>query len=379
MTTMSTPETRKMRGYLTWWTIAERNHNEYDLRFAAASAGVPDWMVKRINGRNDKSAWIAATQLGSRGRPSIKLTLDPEHSQARYLTCEIGPSARALVREVTDLSGERVTADTVANIYFNGPVLSYQMTHVVRAEPTLESEVRGILEGMRSEMTDLVSKVDDSRIRSLIKAWLDKNYQVCVRGTGGVYFIPAPSDQRERERLEGELIAIRDWVNSPQMGSSFATAEIWDGKATTLDTYVKSAIEEVTAELNDIDGRLSNWSNNPKMNDGSKAFSSEKMVERLGTIEDKIRVLEESLGEQISVMHVMLKSVSSRAQSMQSTSSGIVASRKSTARDPQTTHVVAELTNSTELSTEDSTEPVTLELPKKSGTTRSRNSKVKVA
>lgn len=313
-----------VRGWLTWWTIHEAERKEADLTTAGKTAGIPDWMLQRLKGRNPRSAWTDATQLGAKGRPSASIPTDPEGSSARYLTRDVNDSVRALVREVNDRRGEKVSAETVAQIFLIGDQFRANVLDSSAAKP----EIERLLTKMSGDMAAALGNVDDGRIRAVILTWLEQHFRICVRGTGGVYFIPRPPDSRFAEEIEQELLSIRAWVNTDPVSSLFSIVEVQPGGATTLDVFTKSAIEEIQGELSEVVNNLDRWQRNERMNAGSMAYSTDQMVLRVDSISEKASYLISSLGEEVAVVSALLEQVRKRAKGMRDEAQNEVDSAK---------------------------------------------------
>lgn len=319
----SKPGPKKKLGWLIWWTVHQANHPESDLKTAGAQASIPTWMVDRIKGRSPKSAWMAATQLGARGHPSTNLPGEGSKTRARYLSRDINMETptRAIVREVTNEWDERVGSETVGLVRLWMDNLTDE---VVAAPPDLEPELRRVLDQMALDMSLLQGKVGDSKVRSLLLDWLQKRHRICVRGSGGVYLVPRPKSKAKAAEIEAELLAVREWVSNPPIGSLFSIVELTASGATTVDVFVQSAVEEIRAELEGVEGRLETWAANDGMNAGSKMFSAGEMAKRCEAIAEKIAALKEALGEEVGVTEAMLDLVRAKAEGMHASSTIVV-------------------------------------------------------
>lgn len=309
------------KGWLTWWTISEQELAADEVRIAGRDANIPAWMIDRISGRTNKSAWMAATQLGAKGEPSQASQRDPDGSRARYLTRALNEETRVIIREVIDELGERVSVVNVALIYLMGHRFeSSKADGYWTLSPNVQAEADRLIDRMEADYLRINGKVDSGRIRALVLDWLDRHFRVCVRGTGGVYFIPRPDDAFWTESVEQELSAISTWVTSSPISGLFSIVELFNTGATTMDTFRQSAIDELKGSLEDVSAKLAGWKANAKMNAGSLMFSSDQMVNRLDGIEEKLNVLQANLGEELGVIGVMLQSVRKEAESMRQSS-----------------------------------------------------------
>lgn len=295
-----------------------------ELLKTANDLGMSQWVIDRITPRNAKSAWTRASYFRAPGRPSRLIGgFDPDKSRSRYVTRDIGEDARALVREVIDVDGERASSETVANLYFTPGTSSmyFNITEFGASNAVQEAEVRGVLAGISREMQEQIGGIGELRIRQILRSWLENNHRVCARGAGGVYFIPRPSDTGHAAAVEQEMLALRNWVTSKPIGSLFSIVEVSKGGATTMDSFINSAVDEIKAEIEDIATRLQGWASNGNMNDGSKMFSADAMFARAGALSEKVDVLTQSLGDEIGVMAAMVEIVRNQALEMRDHSS----------------------------------------------------------
>lgn len=298
-------------GWLIWWTVQDRELAQDLVKEVAQDAGIPDWLVERLNGRTAKSAWLAASQFGAKGRVAAPHGDEPAEARVRYLTREVNAETRLIVREVLRPTEEEANAVSVAKLYFGGG----NSTAEVEAglSPEIDAEVRGLVDEIHEQAKALVGMLDGPRVRTTVGAWLERHHRVTTRGGGGVYFVPNPSDQDESDRIVNELLAITSWVSSDVIGGAINVVDIFEGGATTISTFRASAVEEIKSELEEVNARLDKWVSNPNMNAGSLGFSAETMVERCSNIGAKALVLQEALGEEMAVLGEMVKIVTERA------------------------------------------------------------------
>jgi hypothetical protein len=311
-------EQNGMVGHLVWWTITEAERSAEELKSAGVTAGVPQWILDRISGRTPRAAWQAATQLGAKGKPSALVQGEDKSLRARYMTRDISPSLRGFIREVIDPNNVAVSTVLVgtSDLFESKGLATFTSTEDGVNSGSAE-EIAKMLGGMHITFDNIKGKVDESRVAALVRDWLSKKNRVCVRGTGGVYLIPHPRFEDEQVATLDELLAIRNWLNSPVIHSLFSVVEVRRGGATTLETFVTSAVEELKADMEDIDQRLNSWNNNPNMNEGSIMFSAAAMLERTIRLREKVATLVNSLGDEVLVVETMLNTVATKAQRMQ--------------------------------------------------------------
>jgi hypothetical protein len=305
-------------GYLTWWTIHKGAYSVRDLLEAAQQAGLGSYVTSRIRGRDPKAAFFAATQTGSKGL----LIRSASGIEERLITKEAEPNAksaqprRALVHQVTQHTSEIrdvVNSKTAAVIEFDPGTMANCRTKVA-PWAHLNKDVIDAINDIEEKIGRLVGTMDDGRIRTIVIGWLKLKYRIAVRGTGGVYFVPAPSDPTRKSELEGELMAMREWMTS--FGAPFSVVALNESGALSMEDFVQDAIGEVKDELQDIATKLDSWGANDSMNAGSRMFSSETQHKRIEAIKDKVRTLKESLGEQVGIVDNMLALLSRRVGTM---------------------------------------------------------------
>jgi len=303
-------------GALVWWTIRKGTYNVQTLRQAAIDAGLGAYVIDRIAGRNGPSAFIKATQTGARG---IKI-LTGQDREAKVITRDVSKARdylRALMYQETD-TGAWETKDIVTGI--TAAVLQY--SSVAQGKIAVEyarwsqgdQRIIEVVDKMRRDLVDLIGTVDDAKVRSIVIGWLDGLFRVSVRGTGGVYFIPAPADKAGRERLQRKLMAMREWLGS--IGSPFSIVAFSRQGALSIDDFVEDAVTALEEDLGDIAQKFTEWASNHKMNAGSVMFSSQTQIDRLAAIKAKIETLKGSLGERIGIVDTMFEMVERRARGL---------------------------------------------------------------
>lgn len=321
----------QVKGWLVWWSILGNERNVDDLKRSAIDAGLDMKTIDRITGRSSKTAWQNATQLGARGKPSRAFAFDPQSSTARYLVRDLKPESRALIREVINGEGEKVDSYQVATIYHLNSGIEFALDTFAIANKAgehaakLEAEIKRTIGEMKAVMDVMVGSVDDSKIRNILLDWLRSVHRVCVRGTGGVYYIPRPSAAVGLpSAIEAELIAWRSFINGDPVNSTFSIVEITNQGATTIGDFAKSAIEEMREEIEEIEANLAKWAANGNMNDGSKMYSSQTMIEKAQQLIEKGNYLADSLGEELFVMVKLAEVAEKKARAMNQASTSVV-------------------------------------------------------
>jgi hypothetical protein len=344
-------------GYIAWWTLRKGEYDVDELKASAQTVSLPDHINDRIKGRSIESAWTAATQLGSSGKP-IK---SPEGRINRLLSRDVGDDpairTRAIVMESTEDSAyriaQKVAGKTAALIELDQSRFKVKWAAWAK---TGHPEITGIVSDMRVKMGKIEGKMNDGRIRTAVLSWLQSKHRICVRGTGGVYFIPAPKGKVARKQLEGDLLAIRAWLDT--ISSPFSIVAMNEAGCLSIEDFVNDAIVEVKDELGEIAVKFDKWKKSEKMNAGSRMFSSGTQKKRLLNVYDKIDALKQSLGEEIGVLDNMYMILFNRIDRMHVESSKEVKVAKESKRSSKPKKTKAGT--------------------KKSGTARRRSKKTKV-
>lgn len=305
-------------GWLTFWTLPEGHVDSAAIIAAGQDANVPSWMLERIRGRTPRSAWQNATQLGAKGVVSANQDNEPSSVKARYLTREPEEGIRLIIREVQDADEVRVSVTNVAITLLSGDRMTWELTD--EAETTLSDqakrEAERLMEEMEGKMDRAANRVAGSKIRQLILSWLNRVYRVCVRGTGGVYFVPRPTDEIEAGMVEEELIAIRNWIASEAVTGLFTTVELFNTASTDISGFADAAIEEVKAEIEDVAQRLKDWQAKDTMNAGSLAYSAGTQVDRLEELSTKVDLLKSVLGDELEIASLMIEEARKQARNV---------------------------------------------------------------
>lgn len=315
-------------GWLTWWTIRKGSYNVAPLRRAAQDAGLDDYVVSRIRGRDEIAAFLAAVRTGSAGVPIPS----PAGEAWRLITREAdtqgstaeGRTIRALVLQKTNPnSGEIedvVSAHTLAILTAD---TRRGRISVNWANPNdINEYVERKVQEMQVKMEQNIGTIDDGRIRTIVIGWLRERHRISVRGTGGVYFVPAPIDMDEKKERQDEMVSMRDWMAT--IGSPFSIVAFNERGALSLNDFVQDAVGEIEDELKDISEKLAGWAQNTRMNAGSLMFSTNTQVSRMKNIRDKIKALKESLGEAVGTVDEMYHMLHRQATGMQEKASAEV-------------------------------------------------------
>ena len=322
---ISTANAEQPFGFLTWWTVNQGNRDIDDLREQADAAKVPSWIIDSLSGAKPETAWLRATQLGSKGIASSS----NGNQMARYLVRDAGDRIRILVREIIDENNVSVSIDQMGVLTMKGDGIDFEPSTQNSVYATYAKEVSAVLTHMRDDLYDRIGKIDDNRIRSLILRWLSRRFRVCVRGTGGVYFIPVPRNPDDAADLMQEIQSLRLWMSSSKLGT-FSIVSLQPGGATTIEDFQESAVEDLKSEIEEVNANIARYAQQPNMNAGSQMFSANTQVERLDQIKEKMETLMDALGAKVGTVQGMLEIARQRAKEMVDTSSKQVSSARDT-------------------------------------------------
>lgn len=316
-------------GALTWWTIRRGDYDVERLLDAAKAAGLDDYVTSRIKGRSARSAFLKATQTGAVGIP-VPTTRDTEGKVITRDATQGGNSGlvRALMYEETKVmaaeTSQVVTGKTAALVVFNSDHDDMNVEWAGWASG--DHRFGKIVDRMRSDMGRRIGTIDDGRIRTIVIGWLKQRHRITVRGTGGVYFVPAPTSKPGRERLQRELMAMREWLATTN--SPFSIVAMTRSGALSIDDFVSDAVNEIEEELQIVAKKFDSWAQSKGMNSGSLQFSSKSQIARLDKLNAKVEALRESLGERIGIVDTMLQMLIKKAARLYESSSTDVAAAK---------------------------------------------------
>ena len=275
-------------GFLLWWTIRQGNYSVENLKDSGRSQDLPEIIQRYIKGANEKSSWVRATQLGAKGIESDTgdFSLVAKYQTRNVKKDESGNNQRILYREVVDTEGISVSAEELVVIsHENDRVVFSYITGI--SDQTIRDELAYIKDRMQKDMDSRLGNMDDTRIRQAIMRWLESRHRICVRGTGGVYFIPVLDNSPRATEILEEIQSIREWIEENSLGV-FSVVKLTNDGATSIEDFRQSAIEEILAEIEEINENLTRYKSNPDMADGSLMYSSGKMVERLKELKQKV-------------------------------------------------------------------------------------------
>lgn len=309
-------------GFLAWWTIRQGIYDVQTLHNVGDEEKLPAAVKSLIVGAEPKSAWLKATQLGVKGSTSV--THDPT-LRARFLTRDVGDGLRAVIREEIDQDEKAVSTQQLALLGFDADDNTIAATIQNFAPPGsaigLGNELVTLIESMAEDMEGRIGHVDDTKVRSALLRWLEIKHRVCVRGTGGVYYIPLTPTSFEAVR--DEVVAVRSWIKECNLGS-FSVVQLTKDGATSIDDIQESAVAEILNELASVNESLDQYENSTGMNSGSRMYSASTQVEKVDALKAKAKHLEEALGDIILKVQVQLDMTAKRAVQMRMSAAALV-------------------------------------------------------
>lgn len=275
-------------GFLTWWTIHQGVYEISTLRKVSQQAGLPLLIDKLIVGMDEKAAWLKSTQLGAVGKEA---PTTEEGLTGKFFTKELGEEMRAITYEVVDRNKKKVFARQVATLGRDGGNILADVEPWTLDDQGLVTNLMDLIYTMQDGLDQRVGKMDDSRVRNLILDWLVAKHRVSVRGAGGVYFIPGINQD-----LQTEILAVRNWIIETGAGT-FSTVSLRDDGATSMADFQQSAVEEIMAEIKEISTTLDKYENSETLQEGRLAYLTGNQLAKINTLEEKIRVLNDTLGD----------------------------------------------------------------------------------
>ena len=308
-------------GFLAWWTIRQDIYDVQTLHNVGELEELPAAVKNLIVGAEPKSAWLKATQLGVKGSPSA--THDPT-LRARFLTRDVGDGLRAVIREEIDQDEKAVSTQQLALLGFDDKDMTISATIQNFTHPSqkrMADELVALITSMADDMEQRIGHVDDTKVRSALLRWLELKHRVCVRGTGGVYYIPLT--QSSFNTVRNEVVAVRSWIKECNLGS-FSVVQLTKDGATSIDDIQESAVAEILNELTTVNQSLDQYENSAGMNSGSRMYSASTQVERVTALQAKAKHLEEALGDIILKVQVQLDMTARRAVEMRHTAAALV-------------------------------------------------------
>jgi len=310
-------------GFLVWWTIHQGVYDLTNLQVKSSSPEFPMAIRNLLTGAEPKTAWLKATQLGVKGSPSA--THNPDIA-ARFLTRDVGDGLRAVIREEIDKDGKAVSTQQLALLGYDDqdPCISATVQRFYDPKD-IAQELITLIEAMSANMGNRTGKIDDTKVRSALLRWLELKHRVCVRGTGGVYYIPLTAATFNAVREE--VVAVRTWVKDCAVGT-FSVVQLTKDGATSINDIQESAVAEILAELATVNDSLDQYANSQGMNHGSRMYSASTQVEKVATLKAKAKHLEEALGDVILKVQVKLDMTEKRAVQMRHEAALVVQSEK---------------------------------------------------
>lgn len=264
--------TTNLVGFLTWWTVPEVRVPYSDLAELAQQTGFPVSLLP--SPPDPRNVWRKATNVGARGRklqapdPLVK-QIEADYGVepvVKLLTRRVNESqprlVRHLVREavipLADRPAKQLALDTVAVLEFDTNTNKAQETLLTDHQGWANGQVKGIVAEMGQEMLDLMGNADASEVRYSIRKLLEGIFNITMRGSGGVYFVPvtAPGAKDKLMALRRFIRGLAKWqvgdltpnchVVSLQGDDAF---EMYDDIKAGAITHFKAALQAVADKV----------------------------------------------------------------------------------------------------------------------------------
>lgn len=264
-------------GYLITFTIPDVDASYRELKDLARAVGLPTQYTP--DPPAPMNAWEKGTQLGVRG---VKIT--PPYSMitsarrqynsepvVRLLTRIVSRSAPMLKRHVVreavvpqaDAPDVQLSLDTVAVMTFDTATRQSTILRVTDPAGWSNGSVSQVLQDIDGKIGSLGHYSDGDKIRVKVRELLEDLCRVTVRGTGGVYFIPAGV-----AGAKDLLKSLRNYINGLDThlaanAQNRPSCQVWaltrDDEALELGSYddIKaSVIDEVRIRLNALHSKV---------------------------------------------------------------------------------------------------------------------------
>jgi len=264
-------------GYLITFTIPDVDASYRQLKDLAQHVGLPSEYTP--DPPKPKNAWEKGTQLGTRG---VKIT--PPYDMittarrqynsepvVRLLTRIVSRSAPMLKRHVVreaivpqaDAPDVQLSLDTVAVMTFDTTTRQSTILRVTDPAGWSNGSVSQVLQDIDGKVGNLGHYSDGDKIRVRVRELLEDLCRVAVRGTGGVYFVPA-SVAGAKDLLK----ALRNYINGldgfvAANAQNRPSCQIWaiskDDEALELGSLTDiraSVIDEVKVRLNGLHAKV---------------------------------------------------------------------------------------------------------------------------
>jgi len=256
-------------GYLTWYSVPDVSAPYADLADLAERVGFPADCVPTPP--LPRHAWERATATGTRGidvTPPLYLVDEIEHEygvkpKVRLVTRVINNRAPNLVRHLVreaiistaDSPRKQLDMGTVAVLKFNTNTAQSDLLVVRDPQGYVNGGVSDVVRGMDERIEHLMTHAVSDEVRYGVRAVLERTHRTSLRGSGGVYFVPASAPQAAEK-----LAAMRDFIR--ELAPWATGAEVPSCDVVTLrgseaydeirETVSQSAMEEYTAQLDEL-------------------------------------------------------------------------------------------------------------------------------
>ncbi len=257
------------KGFIIWFTVPEVNLTFSELGALAQASGVHVDFVP--DPPEPRHAWEKATNLGARGR---KTQAPPDmvrqcladygvEPTVKFKTVTVNGSAPNLVRHIVreaviSQAGrpeKQLSMDTVAVLTFDTDTNTADFREIRDPEGWVNGAVIGLLQDLTAKTQHLTNHPDGARIRYGIREALDIHYKVCLRGTGGVYYVPDLGNASDMQALRNYINGLDNYIDAVAVNRascSLVTLIDDDNGREMLAQAEKALVEELRTELGKI-------------------------------------------------------------------------------------------------------------------------------
>lgn len=263
---MSETERIERVGFLTWFSVPNVAAPYADLAALAEEVGFPEDCVPTPP--RPRNAWEKATGTGRRGinlEPPARLVerIQTEYGvepKVRLVTRVIRNTAPSLVRHLVreaiistaDSPTRQLDMGTVAVLKFDTNSSESDLIPVPDPAGYINGDVRDVVREMDERIVHLMTYAVNDEIRYGIRALLDRLHRTSMRGSGGVYFIPAavPNAPDQLRAMRDYIRGLERWKEGNDAPScNVVTLRGSEAYDEIRDTVAQSAVEEYENRL----------------------------------------------------------------------------------------------------------------------------------
>lgn len=325
-------------GHLVWFSVPETRASYDQLKDLAKQVGLHEDYTP--GPPTSRDAWRKATNTGKRGikiaRHSLnqhkvdRAELSGDGTPRAYVrTVEISRSAPLLVRHLVlfvvlpgaDRQERQLEVGTVAVLEFDTETL--QARSIVGPARNQDwvtvGHIDSIVRQMDIDMSDYIGRADNNKIRASVRDLIEDLHRVCLRNTGGVYFVPMSASHVHMKgghitTAQDGLQAMKRWVDEmdrwaadPKEPPMFRKVVLDGENAQELRAdIIGSAIEQFQNSLQEIANSLG-----PVFEGRAVGRTADNIVENavaaLGNVMDGARAYRDSVNLELSELEAMFR------------------------------------------------------------------------